>query len=127
RGADIIFQNADAAGLGVFQAARESKGIRVIGANSDQNGVAPEVVLGSVVIDLPHALLLVAKEVQARTFKPRVISLGMPTDVVRLVINPALRSTIPPTALAAVDSVTKLLAAGTFTAPQPPVASATSR
>ena len=121
RGADIIFQNADAAGLGIFQAARGAKNVRVFGANSDQNELAPEVVLGSVVIDLPHAFLLVARDLQAGTFKPRVISLGMKTDVVRLVINPALRSTIPATALAAVDSVTKLLVAGTFAAPVPPV------
>ncbi len=124
RGVDVIFQNADAAGLGIFQAARESKGVRVFGANSDQNSIAPEIVLGSVVIDLPHAFLLVAKEVQAGTFKPRVISLGMKTDVVRLVINPALRSTIPATALAAVDSVTKLLVAGSFTAPTGPATAA---
>lgn len=124
RGADVIFQNADAAGFGIFQAARESKGVRVFGANSDQNGVAPEVVLGSVVIDLPHALLLVAKEVQSGTFKPRVISLGMKTDVVKLVLNPQLRAAIPATALAAVDSVGKRLAEGTFTAPLPPAAAA---
>jgi basic membrane protein A and related proteins len=120
RGADVIFQNADAAGLGIFQAAREAKSVRVIGSNSDQNAVAPEVVLGSVVIDLPHALLLVAKEVQTGTFKPRVISLGMPTDVVKLVLNPGLRASIPASALGAVDSITKLLVAGTFTAPTPP-------
>jgi basic membrane lipoprotein Med (substrate-binding protein (PBP1-ABC) superfamily) len=117
RGADIIFQNADAAGLGIFQAARETQSVRVFGANSDQNGVAPEVVLGSVVIDLPHAFLLVAREVKAGTFQPRVISLGMKTDVVRLVLNPRLRNTIPASALAAVDSVTTRLVAGTFTAP----------
>ena len=122
RGADVIFQNADAAGLGIFQAAREAKRVRVFGANSDQNALAPEVVLGSVVIDLPHAFLLVAREVQAGTFKPRVISLGMKTDVVRLVLNPSLRSTIPAAALAAVDSVTRLLIAGTFAAPVPPAA-----
>jgi basic membrane protein A and related proteins len=120
RGADVIFQNADAAGLGIFQAARESKTVRVIGSNSDQNSVAPEVVLGSVVIDLPHALLLVAREVQSGTFKPRVISHGMSTDVVRLTLNPALRSTIPASALSAVDSISKLLIAGKFTAPVPP-------
>jgi basic membrane protein A and related proteins len=120
RGADIIFQNADAAGLGIFQAARESKTVRVIGSNSDQNAVAPEVVLGSVVIDLPHALLLVAKEVQGGTFKPRVISLGMPMDVVKLVLNPGLRASIPASALGTVDSITKLLVAGQFSAPTPP-------
>jgi basic membrane lipoprotein Med (substrate-binding protein (PBP1-ABC) superfamily) len=41
RGADVIFQNADAAGLGVFNAARESQGVYVFGSNSDQNAVAP--------------------------------------------------------------------------------------
>lgn len=122
RGVDVIFQNADAAGLGIFQAARESKGVRVFGANSDQTSVAPEVVIGSVVIDLPKALLLVAKDVQAGTFKPRVISLGLTTDVVRLVLNPTLRTTIPAAALAAVDSVTKRMVAGTFSAPLPPTA-----
>lgn len=127
RGADIIFQNADAAGLGIFQAARASKGVRVFGSNSDQNAVAPEVALGSVVIDLPHAFLLVAREVQSGAFKARVISLGMRTDVVKLVLNPALKATIPVTALAAVDSVTALLVAGKFSAPLPPVATAAAR
>jgi basic membrane protein A and related proteins len=51
RGVDVIFQNADAAGLGVFQAARETRKAFVVGANSNQNSIAPEVTLGSVVID----------------------------------------------------------------------------
>ena len=63
RGADVIFQNADAAGLGVLQAARE-RGIYAFGSNSNQNAVAPEAVLGSVVIDLPRAFLRVAREVR---------------------------------------------------------------
>ncbi len=44
QGADLIFQNADAAGLGIFQAAREKKGVWVFGSNSNQNTVAPDVV-----------------------------------------------------------------------------------
>ena len=68
RGVDVIFQNADAAGLGVFQAARESKGVYVFGANADQNGVAPDVIIASVAIDLPHAFLIVARSVKAGTF-----------------------------------------------------------
>ena len=124
RGVDVIFQNADAAGLGVFQAVRQAKGVRIFGANSDQNALAPEVALGSVVIDLPHAFLLVAREVEAGNFRPRVISLGMKTDVVRLALNPVLRGTIPAAALAAVDSVSKLLVAGSFSAPVPPTTAA---
>jgi basic membrane protein A and related proteins len=114
RNADVIFQNADAAGLGVFRAARETKKAFVVGSNSDQNGVAPEITIGSVVIDLPHAFLTVAREVRARTFRPRVIKLGAESDVVTLVINPAFRARIPPAALHAVDSVRADLAARRF-------------
>jgi basic membrane lipoprotein Med (substrate-binding protein (PBP1-ABC) superfamily) len=117
RGADVIFQNADAAGLGVFQAAKERGSVYVVGSNSNQNAVAPEVTLGSVVIDLPHALLLVAREVKGGTFRPRVISFGMADDVVKLVVNPTLRDRIPAATRAAVDSVGKLIVAGTFRPP----------
>ena len=102
--ADIIFQNADAAGLGVFQAAKESKGVRVIGSNSNQNNVAPDVTIGSVVIDLPRAFLEVAKEIKSGKFTPRVISLGLHDNIVKLVLNPQLEPTIPPRVLAQIDS-----------------------
>jgi basic membrane lipoprotein Med (substrate-binding protein (PBP1-ABC) superfamily) len=114
RNADVVFQNADAAGLGVFRAARETKKAFVIGSNSDQNTVAPEITIASVVIDLPHAFLTVAREVRGGTFKPRVIRLGTESDVVTLVINPAVRSRIPPATMHAVDSVRAALAARQF-------------
>lgn len=114
QGVDLIFQNADAAGLGVFQAAREKK-ILAFGTNADQNSVAPDVIIASVVIDLPKAFLMVAREVQAGTFTGRVINLGVRDDVVRLVFNPAMRTRVPAAALAASDSVGAMLKAGSFT------------
>ena len=114
RNADVIFQNADAAGLGVFRAARETKKALVIGSNSNQNAVAPEITIASVVIDLPHAFLTVAREVKSGTFKPRVIKLGTESDVVTLVTNPSFRSRIPAPVLHAVDSVRAELAAHRF-------------
>lgn len=115
RGVDVVFQNADAAGLGVFQAARERKNVFVIGSNSDQNTVAPEVTLGSVVIDLPLAFLTVAREVKTGTFKPRVIELGEASDVVKLVLNPALESRIPAASRERIDSLQRRMLAGQFT------------
>ena len=114
-GADVIFQNADAAGLGVFQAARE-RNIYVVGSNSNQNAVAPNVVLGSVVIDLPHAFLTVAREVKAGEFKTRVVVFDARSDVVQLVINPALRDKIPAAAIARIDSTLARIHSGAFTA-----------
>lgn len=112
---DVIFQNADAAGLGVFQAAREHPGTYVIGSNSNQNGVAPDVTLGSVVIDLPLAFLTLAKQVKAGTFKPGVIELGEASHVVTLVLNPLLESRIPAPARSRIDSLQQRMLAGQFT------------
>lgn len=120
RNADVIFQNADAAGLGVFQAARETKKALVIGSNSNQNGVAPEITIGSVVIDLPHAFLSVAREVKDGKFTPRVIRLGSQSNVVTLVLNPALQSRIPAPTMHAVDSLRTELRAGRFSPPGSP-------
>jgi len=117
RGADIIFQNADAAGLGVFQAARESKRALVIGSNANQNGVAPEVTIGSVVIDLPHAFLTVAREVKEGRFRARVIELGTKEDVVTLVLNPAMKDRVPPATRHLVDSLGMEMHAGRFQEP----------
>jgi basic membrane lipoprotein Med (substrate-binding protein (PBP1-ABC) superfamily) len=114
QGVDMIFQNADAAGLGVFQAAREKK-ILAFGTNADQNSVAPDVIVASVVIDLPKAFLMLAREVQAGAFTGRVITHGVSDDVVRLVVNPTMRDRVPAAAMSAVDSVGILLKAGTFT------------
>lgn len=116
RGADVIFQNADAAGLGVFQAARERAGIYVIGSNSDQNSVAPRVTLGSVVIDLPRAFFEVAREVKTGSFRGRVVTFDARSEVVRLVLNPVLEPTIPKRMLAQIDSLRKRIHAGTFSA-----------
>jgi basic membrane lipoprotein Med (substrate-binding protein (PBP1-ABC) superfamily) len=114
RGADVLFQNADAAGLGVFQAARERGNVYVFGSNANQNAVAPEVTLGSVVIDLPRAFLRVAREVKAGGFEPRVVRLGLDTKVVTLVLNPALAARIPAEVRAQVDSAERAIEAGTL-------------
>lgn len=92
---DVFHHNADAAALGVFQAAREHPGVLVFGANNDQASLAPEIVPGSAVIDLPHALLLVAREVKDNHFTPRLVAFGLDSNVVRYVPNPAFASRLP--------------------------------
>ena len=112
QGADVIFQNADAAGLGVFQAARETGKALVIGANADQNGIAPGVVLGSAVIDLPAAFLTVARTVRDRLPLPGVFALGAETGVVSFVVNPALAGRISAPVRQRLDSLWSVMAAG---------------
>lgn len=115
QGVDVIFQNADAAGLGVFQAARDKANVYVIGSNSNQNALAPSVTLGSVVIDLPLAFLTIARQVKAGTFVPGIIPLGEKSHVVTLVLNPAMTSTIPAATRTRIDSLQTQMLAGTYT------------
>lgn len=112
RGADVIFQDADAAGLGVFQAARQTRTVRIIGSNSDQNAVAPEVTLGSVVIDLPRAMMMIARDVKNGTFTGHVYQLGEADNVVRWVANPKLAAEITSVTIARLDSTKKIIDSG---------------
>ncbi|HZO19274.1 MAG TPA: BMP family protein [Gemmatimonadaceae bacterium] len=118
QGVDYIFQNADAAGLGIFQAAREARNVAVFGANIDQNAVAPDVIIGSVVIDLPHAFLSIAREVKDGRFRARVVRLGSTARVTRFVLNPAWRARVPPAILARVDSTEQRIIRGELRPPR---------
>lgn len=119
-GADMFHHNADAAALGLFQAAKERPGVFVFGANADQSRLAPERVLGSAVIDLPHAFLLVAIEVQAGQFTPRVQVFGLESGVVSYLPSPLLDSVVPPRIKARLRAATDSIIAGTLVAaPRP--------
>jgi len=114
RNADIIFQNADAAGLGVFQAVKEAKNVWIIGSNANQNDIAPDQTLGSVVIDLPHAFLLIAREVQKGNFNGHVFSLGLHDDVVKYIPNPRTARAVPAAVVVTVDSIGEGMKRGSF-------------
>jgi basic membrane protein A and related proteins len=113
-GVDMLHHNADAAGLGVFQAARESPGVYVFGSNADQASLAPERVVGSAVIDLPRAFLMVAREVKEGRFTPRVESFGLESGVIRYVANPALDSLVSDALRARLQAAADSIIAGSL-------------
>jgi basic membrane lipoprotein Med (substrate-binding protein (PBP1-ABC) superfamily) len=113
-GADMFHHNADAAALGVFQAVKESPGVYVFGSNADQSSLAPDRVVGSAIIDLPRAFLLVAREVKSGTFTPKVEAFGLASGVVRYEANPRLDSLVPATLQARVKAAGDSIAAGTL-------------
>jgi basic membrane lipoprotein Med (substrate-binding protein (PBP1-ABC) superfamily) len=88
--ADFILHNADAAGLGVFQAVKERSGVFAFGTNKNQNDIAPEVVLASAVLDIPQAFVAIARQVKEGAFKAQIERMGMKDGVVSLAINPQL-------------------------------------
>jgi basic membrane lipoprotein Med (substrate-binding protein (PBP1-ABC) superfamily) len=113
-GVDMLHHNADQAALGVFQAAKESPGVYVFGANADQSALAPERVYGSAIIDLPRAFLSVAKDVRSGKFAARVESFGLEGGVIRYVANPALEGNVPAPLKAAVAAAADSIARGTL-------------
>ncbi|HYF39747.1 MAG TPA: BMP family protein, partial [Gemmatimonadales bacterium] len=120
-GADMFHHNADAAALGLFQAVKESRGVYVLGSNADQAGLAPDRVLGSAVIDLPRAFLLVASAVQTGEFVPHVEAFGLKSGVVRYVSNPRLDSLIPQWLKTRMAAAADSISNGTLlAAPRPP-------
>jgi basic membrane protein A and related proteins len=90
-GADVIYQNVDAAAIGVFQAvqakAKSGQPTFAFGCNSNQNALAPDVILGSVVLDIPKAYFDLVKEIAGgkATAGPR--KLGLAGGYVDLVLN----------------------------------------
>jgi basic membrane protein A len=117
QGCDFVIHNADAAGAGVFQAARERK-IYAFGTNKDQNALAPETVLASAVIDIPRAFLEVAREVQNGSFRPRSIRFGLRDGVISFVWNPGLAARVPRDVTGLVEDAKRRIGAGALTVPR---------
>mgnify|MGYP003871344579 CR=1 FL=1 len=92
-GADVVFQNVDAAARGVFEAVKEASArgrpTFAFGCNSNQNQQAPDVILGSVVLEIQRTYLELAKEAQAGTLRPGHRKLGLAGGYVDLVLNDA--------------------------------------
>jgi basic membrane lipoprotein Med (substrate-binding protein (PBP1-ABC) superfamily) len=116
QGADLLFHNADAAGLGVFRAAQD-RGVLAFGANKNQNDVAPTVVLASAVIDIPRAFLKEAEDVKAKRFQARIVKLGMADGVVTLEWNEALRDRVPADVRARVEAARRSILDGSLSVP----------
>lgn len=110
-GADLLFHNADAAGLGVFQAALQSH-IYAFGANGDQNAVAPDNVLASAVTHIPKAFVRIATEIKSGEFRGGMLEYGMKEGMVEVVYNPRLQSKIPAATLEEAKAAEQQIIAG---------------
>jgi basic membrane lipoprotein Med (substrate-binding protein (PBP1-ABC) superfamily) len=119
-GADMFHHNADAAALGLFQAAKEHRGVYVFGANADQTALAEDRVLGSAIIDLPRAFLMVASEVRSGNFAARTRVFGLEDGVVAYRSNPRLDTLITNSLRSRLKAAADSLIAGTLiAAPRP--------
>lgn len=118
RGADVLIHNADAASFGLFQAVRESPGVLALGANKDQNAVAPDIIVASATLDVPHALLVMARTVKDGRFQPGVRLLGIRDGVVDIAFNEALADRVPATLRRRIAAARDSIIAGTLRVPR---------
>ncbi len=123
-GADVLIHNTDAASFGVFQAVREANAAGTttwaLGMNSDQNAVAPDVILGSAVIRIPEAFLEVARRYRDDRLGQEPIYTGVDQDVIDFVFNPALSGEIADPVRSAVDDARLRIRAGSLQVPRVP-------
>ncbi|MBQ3653400.1 MAG: BMP family ABC transporter substrate-binding protein [Synergistaceae bacterium] len=114
-GCDVLFVAAGGAGMGVFTAAKEAKGVCVIGCDADQfndgrNGDANVILTSSLkVMGKNNARVL--GEILAGKFKGGNVLLGAKDDSVDYVRTPG-RNQLTGDAIAKLDSVLALLKAG---------------
>jgi basic membrane protein A len=116
QGCDFLFQNADAAALGVFKGAEDRK-IRAFGTNKDQNALSPAV-LASAVIDMPRAFVETARRVKDGTFDGKPLRYGLASGVVSFVWNPATKAGVPPGVIEELAATEGKIRAGTLVVPR---------
>lgn len=124
RGADIVIHNVDAGSFGVFQAVREASVADApryaLGMNRDQNDVAPDVILGSAVIRIPEAFMVVARRLLAGDLASEPFYVGEAQEVIDFVPNPALVDRMPGELLAWVNAARDSIRGGLLTVPRIP-------
>ena len=122
QGADVLIHNVDAASFGFFQSVREAReGGRTawaFGMNRDQNDVAPDVIVGSAVINIPAMFLQTAREWRAGTLAGVARYAGLAAGAVDFVPNPEQEGVIPAGVQERIDRAREDIASGTLQVPR---------
>ncbi len=111
QGVDVIMHNANQAGLGVIQVAKEKETL-AIGITEDQSNIAPDTVLVSAVRKVPEGIVYLIKQIKDGNFKAQFYPLGVKENVVGLVWNPALQDKVPAEGKAKLETIIKDLKDG---------------
>ncbi|MEO5324484.1 BMP family protein [Mesorhizobium sp. CC13] len=115
RGVGIVVPNANAAGLGVIQAARESgPKVRTFSVYSDYTEIAPQNILGTYLADYGQGIVRIVSEVKGGNFKPEsniVFGLKDP-DVMKFSYNDGATDAVPADVRSYVDEIKTKIVAG---------------
>ncbi|AEI39419.1 BMP family protein [Paenibacillus mucilaginosus] len=112
KGADVVMTNANQAGLGGIEAAKQ-KGVLAVGSNQDQNPSAPDTVVTSVIKDYPKAMTVVVKQMMEKKMKPEAQTIGVKDGAVYLAPFHGFESKVPQEVKDRIAEVTRKLSDGT--------------
>jgi basic membrane lipoprotein Med (substrate-binding protein (PBP1-ABC) superfamily) len=110
--ADFLIHNADQAGKGMFDAVKNSKNVMVFGTNRDQNEIAPNLCLGSAVIEMPHIFAEYARSVRDNNFETQIYPLTMANQSISVHWNSKLKAKIPAALMKKIEAAEAKLKAG---------------
>jgi basic membrane protein A and related proteins len=111
RGADVIFQAAGNSGLGVFDAAEDTKKL-AIGVDSNQNWVKPGFILTSMIKRVDVSVFNSVKEMVEGRFKGGIHEFGMDTDGIGYALDEYNRNLIPQPVIDEVEKAKRDIIAG---------------
>ena len=111
RGADVLFQAAGNSGLGVFDAAEETRKL-AIGVDSNQNWVKPGFILTSMIKRVDVAVYKTVEEVIGGRFSGGMHLYGLENDGVAYALDDYNRSLVPPSVIDEVERAKKEIIAG---------------
>jgi basic membrane protein A len=103
-GADVVFQIAAAAGMGVLQAAGERE-LYAIGVDTNQNDIVPGFVVASDIKDVGKAIMDIFATIKDGTYKPgQVLEYGLASGAVDVVFD-AKEMVLPQSIIDKVDEL----------------------
>ena len=118
QGGDVILQLAGNSGLGVIEAVRESdRKVWAIGADLDQDDLAPGRVLVSILKRIDVAVFEAVRDVKAGRFRPGHRWIGIAEGATGLTGMRHTRSDVPERALKMVERARTLIREGKLTVP----------
>jgi basic membrane protein A len=116
QGVNVIFHASGSTGLGVFEAARQTKKL-AIGVDADQYNEAPGFVLTSMVKRVDNAVFDAIKRVKEKRFKGGIYQYGLAEDGVGYVYDEHNKDLIPADVRARVEALKQEIIAGRIVVP----------
>ncbi len=117
QGADVILHVANETGRGVIQACQEKK-IFAVGSGSDQNEIAPDTVLTSLMYNQGELAKMAVNDIEKGTFGNKVIKLGLAHNAVRIAPFHGLESRVPVDVKQYIDKLRQDIGSGKISLPE---------